>query len=237
MGEYYALILFAVVGMDIMAASRDLIAFYVGLELMAVSSYLLAGFLRYQARSNEAAMKYFITGTFASAITLYGVSLVYGFTGTTNYEQAGAALAAGGSTTGVALGHSSRARGPGLQGLGGPVPHVDAGCLHRRAHSGGGLLLGGPQGGRFLGHTHGVPHRLRGLEPHLERALHRARRFHHVRGERFRLGAEERQADVGLLLHRSRRLPTGRPGRSGPLRRRLSGRANPSCSTWPRTPS
>ena len=103
MGEYYALILFAVVGMDIMAASRDLIAFYVGLELMAVSSYLLAGFLRYQARSNEAAMKYFITGTFASAITLYGVSLVYGFTGTTNYEQAGAALAAGGSTTGVAL--------------------------------------------------------------------------------------------------------------------------------------
>src|SRR5680860_994710 len=103
MGEYYVLLLFAVVGMDIMAASRDLIAFYVGLELMAVSSYLLAGFLRYQARSNEAAMKYFLTGAFASSITLYGLSLVYGFTGTTNYEQAGAALTAGGPTTGVAF--------------------------------------------------------------------------------------------------------------------------------------
>jgi NADH-quinone oxidoreductase subunit N len=103
MGEYYALILFAVVGMDIMAASRDLIAFYVGLELMAIASYLLTGFLRYQSRSNEAALKYFVTGTFASAISLYGVSLVYGFTGSTNYEQVGAALVAGGSTTAVAL--------------------------------------------------------------------------------------------------------------------------------------
>lgn len=103
MGEYYALILFAVVGMDLMAASRDLIAFYMGLELMAVSSYLLAGFLRYQVRSNEAAMKYFLTGAFASAITLYGISLVYGMTGATNYEQVGAALLAGGDGLGVAL--------------------------------------------------------------------------------------------------------------------------------------
>jgi NADH:ubiquinone oxidoreductase subunit 2 (chain N) len=53
MGEFYALLLFAVVGMDLMAAARDLIAFYVGLELMAVSSYLLAGFLRYQEKSNR----------------------------------------------------------------------------------------------------------------------------------------------------------------------------------------
>ncbi|MHB1342781.1 MAG: NADH-quinone oxidoreductase subunit N [Thermoleophilia bacterium] len=103
LGEYYVLLLFAVVGMDIMAAARDLIAFYVGLELMAVSSYLLAGFMRYQARSNEAALKYFITGAFASAITLYGISLIYGYTGATNYEQVGAALTAGGATTGVAL--------------------------------------------------------------------------------------------------------------------------------------
>jgi NADH-quinone oxidoreductase subunit N len=103
MGEYYALVLFAVVGMDIMAASRDLMAFYVGLELMAITSYLLAGFLRYQSRSNEAALKYFVTGTFASAISLYGVSLVYGFSGSTNYEQVGAALMAGGSTTAIAL--------------------------------------------------------------------------------------------------------------------------------------
>ncbi len=103
MGEYYALLLFAVVGMDVMAASRDLIAFYVGLELMAVSSYLLAGFLRYQVRSNEAAMKYFLTGAFASAITLYGISLVYGMTGATNYEQVGASLLASGDSLAVGL--------------------------------------------------------------------------------------------------------------------------------------
>ncbi len=103
MGEFYALLLFAVVGMDLMAASRDLIAFYVGLELMAVSSYLLAGFLRYQIKSNEAALKYLVTGTFASAITLYGVSLVYGLTGATNYQQVGQALMASGNTTGVGL--------------------------------------------------------------------------------------------------------------------------------------
>jgi len=103
MGEFYALLLFAVVGMDLMAASRDFIAFYVGLELMAISSYLLAGFLRYQMRSNEAALKYFLTGCFASAITLYGVSLVYGLTGATNYEQVGQSLMASGNTTAVAF--------------------------------------------------------------------------------------------------------------------------------------
>lgn len=103
MGEFYALLLFAVVGMDLMAASRDFIAFYVGLELMAISSYLLAGFLRYQVKSNEAALKYFLTGAFASAITLYGVSLVYGLTGATNYEQVGQALMASGNTTAVAF--------------------------------------------------------------------------------------------------------------------------------------
>lgn len=103
LGEFYALLLFAVVGMDLMAASRDFIAFYVGLELMAISSYLLAGFLRYQVKSNEAAVKYFLTGCFASAITLYGVSLVYGLTGATNYEQVGQALMASGNTTAVAF--------------------------------------------------------------------------------------------------------------------------------------
>ena len=103
LGEYYALLLFAIVGMDVMAAARDLMAFYVGLELMAVSSYLLAGFFRYHARSNEAALKYFLTGAFASAITLYGLSLVYGFAGPPNYQQIGQALQATGNTTAIAL--------------------------------------------------------------------------------------------------------------------------------------
>jgi NADH-quinone oxidoreductase subunit N len=103
LGEYYVLLLFAIVGMNLMVASRDLIAFYVGLELMAVSSYLLAGFFRYQTRSNEAAVKYFITGTLASAIMLYGISLVYGLSGTTNYVAIGEAMAGGGNELALAF--------------------------------------------------------------------------------------------------------------------------------------
>ena len=64
-----------------MAASRDFILFYVALELMAISSYLLAAFFRYRVRSNESSLKYFLTGSFASAIMLYGISLVYGADG------------------------------------------------------------------------------------------------------------------------------------------------------------
>jgi NADH-quinone oxidoreductase subunit N len=105
--EYYALVLFAVIGMDVMAASRDFILFYVALELMAISSYLLAAFFRYRVRSNESSLKYFLTGSFASAIMLYGISLVYGEAGSTNFLAVGQALSgagepgAGGATVGV----------------------------------------------------------------------------------------------------------------------------------------
>lgn len=103
MGEYYALVLFAVIGMDLMAASRDLIPFYLALELMAISSYLLAAYFRYRVRSNEASLKYFLTGSFASAIMLYGVSLVYGLTGATNYAMIGQALSGRETGAGIIL--------------------------------------------------------------------------------------------------------------------------------------
>lgn len=93
LGEYYSLVLFAVIGMDLMAAARDLVLFYVALELMAVSSYLLAAFFRYRVRSNESSLKYFLTGSFASAVTLYGISLAYGLTGGTSYETVATAVA------------------------------------------------------------------------------------------------------------------------------------------------
>lgn len=85
-GEYYSLMLFSTLGMMIMASSNDMIVLYLGLELMALSTYVLAGFIRYQKRANEAALKYFLLGAFASAILLYGISLVYGYTGTTDLE-------------------------------------------------------------------------------------------------------------------------------------------------------
>ena len=85
-GEYYSLILFSTLGMMIMASAGDLIVLYLGLELMALSTYILAGFIRYDIKSNEAAMKYFLLGAFASAFLLYGTSMIYGLTGTTDLK-------------------------------------------------------------------------------------------------------------------------------------------------------
>jgi NADH-quinone oxidoreductase subunit N len=83
-GEYYALMLFATSGMMLMASAGDLMTLYLGLELMALSIYVLAGFMRRDNRSNEAAIKYLVLGAFSSGIMLYGMSLLYGLAGTTN---------------------------------------------------------------------------------------------------------------------------------------------------------
>jgi NADH-quinone oxidoreductase subunit N len=84
-GEYYALILLATCGMLLMVAAVDLIAVFLGLELMSIPIYVLAGFDRRKLRSNESAMKYFLIGSFASAVMLYGMALLYGATGATSF--------------------------------------------------------------------------------------------------------------------------------------------------------
>jgi NADH-quinone oxidoreductase subunit N len=83
-GEFYSLILFSVVGMMCMAASFDVVLTFIGLELMAISTYVLVGFLRTDRRSNEAALKYLLLGAFSSGIFAYGLSLFYGLTGSTS---------------------------------------------------------------------------------------------------------------------------------------------------------
>ncbi|MGO8797401.1 MAG: NADH-quinone oxidoreductase subunit N [Candidatus Sulfotelmatobacter sp.] len=83
-GEYYALMLLSVVGMMCMAAGLDIVLIFIGLELMAISTYVLVGFLRRNRRSNEAALKYLLLGAFSSGIFAYGLSLLYGLTGSTN---------------------------------------------------------------------------------------------------------------------------------------------------------
>ena len=86
-GEYYFLILCATLGMMVMAGGIDLIAAFVGLETMAVSFYILAGFIKPNQRSNEAAVKYFLLGAFSLGILLYGMSILYGLSGTTSLRS------------------------------------------------------------------------------------------------------------------------------------------------------
>jgi NADH-quinone oxidoreductase subunit N len=92
-GEYYALVLYATVGMMLLASGYDLISLYIGLELMALTFYVLVAFTKRQKRSNEAGMKYFLLGAFSSGILLYGMSLFYGIAGSTNLGDIGRSLA------------------------------------------------------------------------------------------------------------------------------------------------
>jgi NADH-quinone oxidoreductase subunit N len=93
-GEYYALLLLSVVGMMCMAAGIDIVLIFIGLELMAISTYILVGFLRRDRRSNEAALKYLLLGAFSSGIFAYGLSLFYGISGGTNLATIQRAVAA-----------------------------------------------------------------------------------------------------------------------------------------------
>jgi len=93
-GEYYALLLFAQCGMFFLAAGTDLVTLFIGLELMALSFYVMVGFLRGDKRSNEAAIKYLLLGAFSSGFLVYGFSIMYGMAGSTNLSVIEAAIKA-----------------------------------------------------------------------------------------------------------------------------------------------
>ncbi|MBC8278815.1 MAG: NADH-quinone oxidoreductase subunit N [FCB group bacterium] len=86
-GEFYALIIFAAAGASVMASAADLITLFIGLEIMSLSLYILAGLRRERLASNEAAMKYFLIGAFFSGFLLYGIMLIFSVTGTTNIAE------------------------------------------------------------------------------------------------------------------------------------------------------
>jgi NADH-quinone oxidoreductase subunit N len=93
--EFYALLLLASTGMMLAASALDLLTLYLGLELTSLCSYLLVGITRERPRANEAAIKYFLLGSFASALLLYGIALVYGVTGASHFGSIASALAEG----------------------------------------------------------------------------------------------------------------------------------------------
>ena len=92
-GEYYALLIVATIGASLLSAASDLIMVFLALETTSISLYMLAGFLRGDPRSGESGLKYFLFGAFTSAIALYGLSLLYGFSGQTNIYALGDLLA------------------------------------------------------------------------------------------------------------------------------------------------
>lgn len=103
--EFPVLIAFATVGMMMMISANDLIALYLGLELQSLCLYVIAAFHRDSLRSTEAGLKYFVLGALSSGLLLYGMSIVYGFTGTTGFAELAQAFAGGGEVdTGVVIG-------------------------------------------------------------------------------------------------------------------------------------
>lgn len=94
-GEYYVLLLCSVLGMVMMTSSRDLVSVFIALELLSIPAYMLAAWRKRDGRSNEAGVKYYLLGVFASGVLLYGMSLLYGATSSTRLVDIGAALADG----------------------------------------------------------------------------------------------------------------------------------------------
>jgi NADH-quinone oxidoreductase subunit N len=93
-GEFFTLIMFATAGMLLLVAAGDLVMVFLGLEIASITTYVMAGYRRYDVRANESSLKYFLLGSFATAFLLYGMALVYGATGTTNIEKIGVAISA-----------------------------------------------------------------------------------------------------------------------------------------------
>src|SRR5689334_5825479 len=101
-GEFHSLLLFATVGMMLMASGGDLVIIFLGLEILSIATYVLAGFRRTDVRSNESSLKYFVLGSFSSAFLLYGIAITYGATAIVLPDAAGAALVAKAGTTNIA---------------------------------------------------------------------------------------------------------------------------------------
>jgi NADH-quinone oxidoreductase subunit N len=93
-GNYHALILFSIAGQCVMVTANELIMIFIGLEISSIATYVLAGYLRDDKRANEAALKYFLLGSFATAFLLYGIAIIYGITGSTNLSDIHVTLAA-----------------------------------------------------------------------------------------------------------------------------------------------
>jgi len=102
-GEYWGLLLFSLVGQCLMAAANELMMIFIGLEISSIATYIMAGYLRGDRRSNESALKYFLLGSFATAFFLYGIAWIYGITGSTNLLEIRRVISDPGTSVSMAL--------------------------------------------------------------------------------------------------------------------------------------
>ena len=145
--------LFALAGMMLMAGAVDLLIIFLALEILSLAVYVMTGIRRDLLQSTEGAFKYFLLGAFSSAFFLYGIAFAYGVVGSTRLEPIGVAMA------GQGAGQSPMAQfalglllvGFRVQGVGGAIPHVDAGCVRRSAGRGHGIHVHRRQGGGVRG--------------------------------------------------------------------------------------
>jgi NADH-quinone oxidoreductase subunit N len=121
--EYYALILFSVVGMGLMSSGVELVLIFIALEISSIATYILCGFRRNEASSSESSLKYFLLGSFATAFFLYGVALMFGATGSTNVETISHTLQTGPAEVLVYLGMALMLVGLGFKVAAAPL-HV-----------------------------------------------------------------------------------------------------------------
>ena len=166
-GEYYFLLLSAILGMTVMASARDLVTIFVALETISIPTYLLAGWRKHDAKSNEASLKYYLMGVLSSAVMLYGMSIVYGLAGDTRLVEIAKYVEHRRRRPAVRRGHLLHPGRLRLQGVGRALPLLGARLLRGRADPGDGLPVGGVEDRRVRGPA----------EPRLRRLLRPGRRL------------------------------------------------------------
>ena len=214
-GEYYALMLFALAGMMLMATASDLLVIFLALEVLSLAVYVLTGIRRDSPAATEAALKYFLLGAFSSAFFLYGIAFTYGLTGTHAARSHRRAH-----------GRRRRCRPAPMQLLAIGVPagrfafKVSAVPFHMwtpDAYEGAppavtGFMSTGVKAAAFAAFVRVFLSAFEPLHGRVDAAGLGDRRGDDDRRDRRRRGAVERQADAGLLEHRARRLPAGGAG-------------------------
>ena len=241
-GEYFALIFWSTVGMMLLTASEELLTLFLTLETMTICLYLCTAFEKTRRRSAEGGLKYFVYGSVSSALFLFGLSMVYGLTGSTQFDAIRQVVVGTRATTGTAREYRGDDGGPPdagrlrVQGRGRPVPPVGARRLRGGAGPGHRLDRDRVEDGQLRRPDEGLAPRAeavgepngRDRQPRLDRRRDRPLgRLDDLRQLR-RAGPAQPQANAGLLVDRARRLHAGGRGGGGGLREpRGGGRLGP----------